>query len=314
MATPSRGLLESLSPNAKMVLRDLERHHEETGTSGKARLFRLFDDPYDYARELRLSTDELLAATTELYENGLAYKMDPCKGTHFKHKFALYKGYVERNLTPLASSTTTVSGQDATTSESSIVMSIPVNATPPMTPPVSHPPDTLGTPSPHLPSAPLEAPMELPDLHVHPPGRVHKLELYCDVILSPQDRHSLREASDKGRQAERNNCYGTKLQLVKWRISSKGRLTLFGMDPDGLPEALEEFGRFCEGLGMNLNVTFTSKVKCEIAYTVSGDVKKYSKCVVKVELRGYKARIFFDKSQATTSWRSTQAVKGRPRL
>lgn len=272
------GTCGSLSASAKKVLSFLQDHRRKTGKPG------VYMSPEEFAGAVELDSVTAGKGLRELTNAGIAalYGRSPY-GVPYIH---LTKTYIR-------------SIDDNTTTSTPLHDELNLNTGDGVGTPLSHPADTT-----------LAAPQSLPDLQVHPPGRLHRVVLYCEGTLDPQRTHLLRQASDKGKQVERNNCYGTRLPLSTWQISSKGRLCLYIKDPSRMNEAVEEFAGFCaDELRLGLNATFQGSAECEIGYPVSGNVKKYARCTVRVELRGYKATIFFDKSSGDLELEAH--VKGR---
>ncbi len=230
--------------------------------------------------ELGIDSQEFGEAMTKLFDGGIAYLIKPSKDTLGRVKISLYKEFIQKSLTP---STTTPSGPIrqlpmVVGSEKRLESSIP-----PMSTPLSD-----------ITHTQVSGPVSLPNLTIHPPGRIHRCWLHFEGLLNPTHAHLLRQAAQEGRKAE-NNRYG-RLGLSTWAVSPHGKLRLFWKDPEKLTEALEEFGSFCKTLGFEIKGQLVGETECEIAYNVSGKVDDYAKCKIVADLDGRKVQIYFDKS------------------
>lgn len=162
------------------------------------------------------------------------------------------------------------------------------------------------------PITPIKPTTFLHDLNIHPPPRLHNLSVSFDRVLSPEQTNILRGVAQKGNHVEKNNRFGT-LDSSTWSISPTGKIRVWIHNPAKPRQTIHEFRQFCQERGVNLQGNFIGETRCEIAHPVSGNVKKYVKCKVKITLRdGTEIRVYHDKSKGPWEAEAHIRTKGPP--
>ncbi len=262
---PDRGRIESkLTPHANLILTDLLSHHQLTSVIGRARLFKLYDDRYDYARELGMTSEEVQTGIDELYQLGIAYSYPPSKATHGKWKFALYKEFTQKLSFPSTTAATTDADSQNRQPTNGEMGGVRDGGKSSNVPSFDQVHGGVSPPVPHLLGNQASG-TYIPGIVYELPAKVHRLCFSYKGRLSPALAHFLYETAQKGKPP--NNKTGT-LTYCTYQIGYHGGGFRVYLDAENPSKGLEELAEYCNRHGHILNLEMESRIRAEYAFKI----------------------------------------------